>query len=149
MPVVIMGAAILINFMNGFINGYWLANFSPEADHILIDIRIVIGLFIFLIGFITNQYHDNILISLRKNTSSGTYKIPYGGLFKYVSCPNYLGEIISWLGFCIVTRSLPALALLVWTINNLIPSSLDNQKWYQSSFKDYPVSRKAVFPYLL
>ena len=54
-PIVIIASAILFNFMNGFINGYWLAKFAPESDNILIDIGIVIGLLIFLIDLIINQ----------------------------------------------------------------------------------------------
>jgi steroid 5-alpha reductase family enzyme len=103
---------------------------------------------VFLIGFIINQYHDYILINLRKGENTG-YKIPYGGLFRFVSCPNFLGEIITWLGFFIVTQSLPALAFFVWTLVNLVPRALDHHKWYRSQFADYPAKRKAVIPFLV
>lgn len=149
MPVVIMIFAILFNTVNGYLNGYWLANFVPEtgADN-LTDARLLLGAIVFLSGFAINQYHDRLLIKLRKGNSTG-YKIPYGGLFKYVSCPNFLGEIISWIGFSIVTLGLPALAFLVWTIANLIPRGLDHHKWYNREFSDYPQNRKAIIPYLL
>jgi steroid 5-alpha reductase family enzyme len=142
-------SAILFNTVNGFINGYWLAHFAPE-DKIDFnsDLRIVIGALVFITGFMINQYHDLLLLNLRKGKNTG-YQIPYGGLFKFVSCPNFLGEIITWLGFLIVTISLPALAFLVWTMVNLIPRSLDHHKWYKSEFSDYPAGRKAVFPFLL
>jgi len=149
MPVVIMSSAIFFNLVNGFINGYWIAWFAPE---ITVDfstiLRITAGAIVFLFGFVINQYHDNLLINLRKGSESG-YKIPHGGLFRFVSCPNFLGEIISWLGFLIVTLSLPALAFLVWTMANLVPRAIDHHKWYRSQFADYPASRKAVFPFLL
>ena len=149
MPLAIMGSAILFNFVNGFINGYWLAYFAPEVgNNFFTDVRIMIGTAIFILGFVINQYHDKLLIQLRKGKGTG-YKIPYGGLFKYVSCPNFLGEIITWLGFFIVTMGLPAFAFLVWTMVNLIPRALDHHKWYKSEFANYPINRKAVFPYLL
>lgn len=149
MPVVIMFSAIFFNLVNGFINGYWLAFFAPEDKiDFNTDVRIIIGVAIFFTGFIINQHHDSLLINLRKGVKTG-YQIPYGGLFKFVSCPNYLGEIISWLGFFIVTLSLPALAFLVWTMVNLIPRAIDHHKWYHSEFPDYPAKRKAVFPFLL
>ena len=149
MPVVIMGSAIFFNLVNGFINGYWLANFTPEyKTDFDTNLRIVIGAVVFLAGFIINQYHDTLLINLRKGENAG-YKIPYGGLFRFVSCPNFLGEIITWLGFFIVTLSLPALAFLVWTMANLIPRALDHHKWYRSQFPEYPAKRKAVFPFLV
>ncbi len=28
-------------------------------------------------------------------------------LFNYVACPNYTYEVMSWIGFCIMTQSLP------------------------------------------
>jgi hypothetical protein len=149
MPVVIMGSAIFFNLVNGFINGYWLSHFAPE-DKIDFNtyLRVVIGAVVFLTGFIINQYHDSLLINLRKGTNTG-YQIPYGGLFRFVSCPNFLGEIITWIGFFIVTQSLPALAFLVWTLANLVPRALDHHKWYRTQFPDYPVKRKAVFPFLV
>jgi hypothetical protein len=149
MPVVIMVSAIFFNLVNGFINGYWLSHFAPEDKLELSTIlRIVIGSVVFLTGFIINQYHDYLLINLRKGQNKG-YKIPYGGLFRFVSCPNFLGEIITWLGFLIVTFSLPALAFCIWTLANLVPRAFDHHKWYRQKFVDYPTERKAVFPFLL
>ncbi len=149
MPVVIMFSAIFFNLVNGFINGYWLAFFVPEDKiDFNTDVRILIGIAIFFTGFVINQYHDQILINLRKGENTG-YSIPKGGLFKYVSCPNYLGEIISWTGFYIVTLSLPALAFLIWTMVNLIPRAIDHHKWYRKEFADYPAKRKAVLPFIL
>ncbi len=149
MPVIIMLSAVFFNTVNGFINGYWLAKFIPE-DNILFsnDLRMVIGATVFVIGFIINQYHDQILLGLRKGKDTG-YQIPNGGMFKILSCPNYFGEIISWLGFFIVTLSLPALAFFIWTLVNLVPRALDHHRWYQSEFPDYPSKRKAIFPFLL
>jgi len=40
------------------------------------------------------------------------YKIPYGGLFYYVDCPHYLGEILIYFGFMIaMPGSLPGASL--------------------------------------
>ncbi len=149
MPVVIVLSAIFFNTVNGFINGYWLSHFVPEDKiEFSTDLRLVIGAIIFSIGFIINQYHDQVLIDLRKGKTTG-YQIPYGGLFKFVSCPNFLGEIITWAGFFVVTLSLPALAFLVWTMVNLVPRAIDHHKWYKTEFAEYPSKRKALFPFLL
>lgn len=149
MPVVIMLFAILFNLVNGSMNGYWIGNFVPEFQ--LQDIslvRFIAGVSIFISGFVINQVHDRILIRLRKTSTNG-YKIPYGGLFKYISCPNFFGEIIEWLGFAILCWSLPALAFLIWTMVNLIPRALDHHKWYRSHFTDYPQDRKAILPKII
>lgn len=149
MPVVIVLFAILFNSMNGFLNGFWLAHFAPEfKSAFLPDLRIITGIGLFLVGFWINKYHDSLLIRLRVTSGVG-YKIPYGGLFKYVSCPNFLGEIISWVGFLLVTLSLPALSFVIWTMVNLIARALDHHKWYLSKFPEYPKIRKAIFPSIL
>lgn len=148
MPLAIMVFALFFNLVNGFINGYWFGHLTPEyPDHWFYDIRFIIGLAIFIAGFIINQYHDKILINLRKNSTTG-YKIPTGGLFNYVSCPNFLGEILEWSGFALMTWCLPTLSFVIWTMVNLIPRALDHHRWYLKTFADYPKNRKAIFPFL-
>ena len=66
------------------------------------------GIIIFFIGAYINIKSDEILFSLRKENSG--YKIPKTFMYKYISCPNYFGEIIEWLGFAIMTWSFPATA---------------------------------------
>lgn len=149
MPVLIVIFAICFNSVNGFINGYWLSHFSGSfVSSGWTNPRIIAGIILFITGFAINKYHDSLLIQLRKKSLSG-YRIPYNGMFSFVSCPNYFGEIISWTGFFVVTLSLPALAFLVWTIVNLVPRALDHHQWYKNEFPDYPPERKAVFPFLL
>ena len=77
------------------------------------------------------------------------YKIPHGGFFKYVSCPNYFGEIIEWFGYLIIAFSLPALSFVLWTGFNLIPRALNHHEWYKENFKNYPKNRKAVIPFII
>ncbi len=149
MPLVIVISAIFFNTVNGFLNGYWLSHFAPTEDSSwLTNFHLLVGILLFLAGFFINQYHDRVLIKLRSAGEKG-YKIPYGGLFKFISCPNYFGEIISWLGFFIVTLGLPALTFLIWTMVNLIPRALDHHKWYKQYFPDYPENRKAIYPGIL
>ena len=74
------------------------------------------------------------------------YKIPYGGLFKWISCPNYFGEIIEWIGWAIATWSLAGLAFAVWALANLVPRSQSNHQWYIKYFEEYPKDRKILIP---
>lgn len=146
-PLLIVLLGFTFNVINGYLNGYWFVHYSAGyTPDILINLRLIGGVIIFFSGFAINKYHDAILIKLRPSSGDG-YKIPYGGLFKYVSCPNFLGEIISWSGFALVAFNLPALSFLVWTLVNLTTRALDHHRWYLKEFPDYPKERKAIFPF--
>ena len=88
------------------------------------------------------------IVGLRK-PGEAHYSIPHGGFYRYVSCPNYLGEIVEWIGWAILTWSLAGLAFAVFTIANLLPRALAIHRWYRKEFSDYPATRKAVIPFLL
>jgi steroid 5-alpha reductase family enzyme len=148
-PVLIVVLALFFNTVNGFLNGYWLSHFAAgQQQGLLIDARLAVGIILFLSGFAINKYHDRLLINLRPSSGNG-YKIPFGGLFKYVSCPNFFGEIITWAGFFLVTFNLPALSFLIWTTVNLTARARDHHRWYINQFSDYPRDRKAIFPFLI
>jgi hypothetical protein len=145
MPVIIVLSAIFFNLINGSINGYWLGYLSPSMS---LTWYYVVGLIVFISGFIINQDSDRRLINLRKNGDGGYY-IPRGGMFRWVSCPNFLGEMMEWIGWAIMCWSLPALSFAIWTATNLIPRALDHHRWYKRTFPEYPKERKAVIPYVL
>jgi hypothetical protein len=147
-PILIMLFAFFFNLVNGFVNGYWFGWLSPGyAPDWLCDPRFDAGIILFTAGFVTNLYHDRILIRLRRNGNG--YKIPYGGLFRFVSCPNFLGEIIEWGGFAIMTWCLPTFSFFLWTLVNLVPRALDHHRWYRRNFEGYPAERKALVPFVL
>ncbi|MFN2145514.1 MAG: DUF1295 domain-containing protein, partial [Anaerolineales bacterium] len=107
MPLAIPLLAFGFNLGNSYLNGRWLFHFSDErytADWLL-DKRFILGAALFLTGFIINLWADHKLRRLRQPGETG-YKIPYGGLYRYISCPNYFGEILEWAGWAIATWSL-------------------------------------------
>jgi len=149
MPLVVALMAVLFNVVNGFINGYYFSAFSREYTwDWLTDARFITGAIVFAAGILVNWWSDQILIDLRKGGKKG-YFIPRGKLFRYVSCPNFFGEILEWTGFAILTWSPAALAFALWTFFNLVPRALDHHRWYRSTFHDYPPERKAVIPFIL
>lgn len=147
MPLSIAGMAVLFNAVNASLNGYYLGylNFFYPRDW-WIDPHFLIGVPLFFTGMYINMSADNHLINLKK---AGDYAVPSKGLFRWVTCPNYLGEIIEWLGFAVMVWSLPALSFLVWTVANLVPRALAYRRWYQNKFPGYPAGRKALLPYIL
>jgi protein-S-isoprenylcysteine O-methyltransferase Ste14 len=149
MSLLIAGSSIFFNLINAGTNGYYLFVIGPDrGQEWLVDPRFIGGLALFLVGFGINYQSDRILMGLRKPGESG-YKIPHGGLYRYLSCPNYFGEIIEWLGWAILTWSLSGLAFAFWTMANLLPRALAHHRWYQQKFPDYPPDRKAIVPFVL
>ncbi|MBP7809282.1 MAG: DUF1295 domain-containing protein [Bacteroidia bacterium] len=122
-PVFIVLNAILFNFMNAGLNGYYLSHFANREDYNsdwLYSPHFVFGVILFCIGAFINLKSDSILINLRKPGETG-YKIPKGFLFNYISSPNLFGELIEWSGFALMAWNLPALTFMVWTFANLVP----------------------------
>jgi 3-oxo-5-alpha-steroid 4-dehydrogenase 1 len=100
---------------------------------------------VFGLGLAINMDSCNRLLRLPRE-KPGEYSIPHGGLFRWVSCPNYLGEIVGWLGWALLTWSPAGLAFAAWTIANLVPRSRAHHSWYCEQFPDYPAKRKALVP---
>jgi steroid 5-alpha-reductase/3-oxo-5-alpha-steroid 4-dehydrogenase 1 len=145
MPVVIVLSAICFNGMNGFLMGYYFGKFASYPPDWLSSPQFITGALLFLAGMALNIMSDYRLVGLRKPGETG-YQIPNGGWFRWVSCPNHLGEIVEWTGFAILTWSLPGLAFVWWTIANLAPRALGHHRWYRQQFSNYPAERKALIP---
>jgi len=146
-PVLIVGLAIVFNILNSYINARWISHLGGYEVSWLISAPFIIGTVMFFAGWLINQHADLVLFRLRP-TGEVHYEIPYGGMYRWVSCPNYLGEIIIWGGWAIATWSLAGTAFAVLTMANLVPRALAIHSWYKSEFDDYPRSRKAIVPYV-
>lgn len=147
MPMVVSLMGMIFNLGNIYLNGRYLFHFAGNryGPEWLLEPRFLAGLALFTLGFGLNRWADQILRSLRQPGESG-YQIPHGGLFRYISCPNYFGEIIEWSGWALATWSLPGLAFAVWTFANLAPRAWSHHCWYRKTFSDYPRSSKALVP---
>ncbi len=140
--------AVVFNVVNAYMNGRWLFFLGPHyVDSWLMDPRFIMGFLLFWTGFIINKHSDHVLINLRKPGETG-YKIPIGGMFRFVSAPNYLGEIIQWGGWALACYNLGALSFFVWTVANLAPRAFAVHRWYQEKFKEYPSERRAIIPFI-
>jgi protein-S-isoprenylcysteine O-methyltransferase Ste14 len=146
MPASVVAIGLLFNGVNGYLNGRYLFTlYQGYPSEWFGDIRFLIGLALFIGGYAINRQSDLTLRGLRQPGES-TYKIPYGGFFRWVSCPNYLGEITEWVGWAVLTWSLPGLAFAVWTMANLAPRARSHHRWYRENFPEYPAERKALVP---
>lgn len=148
MPIAIALMAFLFNCLNAYINARWISHLGEYPQDWLTSTAFLSGTLLFLCGWTINQQSDAILLRLRR-PEENVYRIPEGGLYRWVSCPNYLGEILAWSGWAIATWSLAGLAFAVFTTANLLPRALANHRWYVQQFPEYPASRRALVPFLL
>ena len=139
------------NTINGYLNAWSIAQHSDVyMTSWLTEPAFIIGVLLFFAGMALNKISDRTLARLaRSRRETGAYQVPYGGAYRWVSCPNYLGEIIQWTGWAIACWSLAGWVFAIWTMANLVPRAIAHHRWYQEQFDDYPPERKALVPYVL
>jgi 3-oxo-5-alpha-steroid 4-dehydrogenase 1 len=149
MPLAVMLSGMSFNGGNTFFNGWGLFHGDRQlGPDWVVDPRFIVGAALFLGGFILNVHSDHILRNLRRGEDR-SYKIPRRGFFRFVSCPNYLGEILEWIGWAVLTWSWAGGTFALWTIANLAPRAASYHAWYKKTFPEYPRQRKALIPFIL
>ena len=135
--------AIMFNLVNAALVGCELARMGASN---LETWNGQMWMVVAFIGWFINVHSDNRLSKLRELHKG--YVIPNEGLFKYSTCPNYLGEIIQWFAFSFATKSRAIFAFALWTVANLAPRSKAYHKWYVDKFGDeFPKDRKMLVPF--
>jgi 3-oxo-5-alpha-steroid 4-dehydrogenase 1 len=173
-PLGICLMALAFCLWNGAAQGAALAAApAPPLPPLAQAPRLVCGVLLFCAGAGINLEADDILRRLRGPGETG-YKIPYGGVFNWVSGGNFFGECLEWAGFALAAyqpyavpcahpllRALcdtpgvgllchPAVAFALFTALNIGPRALQHHQNYLRLFgQAYPKDRKALIPYLL
>lgn len=147
LPVSILALALVFNSYNAFINARWISSVGHYGLRWLSDPRFLAGVAIFACGYGINRWADHVLINLRAPGETG-YKIPRGGLYETITCPNYFGEIVEWCGWSLASWSPAGLAFALYTFANLAPRARSHHAWYRATFPAYPVKRRAIIPWL-
>jgi steroid 5-alpha reductase family enzyme len=147
MPLSVVAMGFVFNLLNAYLNARWISHLGPYEDGAGGGFWLGVGAAMFLGGWWLNGSSDRRLIRLRP-LAGDSYRIPRGGAFRWVTCPNYLGEIIEWAGWALAARSSAALAFAVFTAANLAPRALAHHRWYRAQFPDYPAGRKALIPHI-
>lgn len=148
--VYVVLSAFFFTVTNAYLIGRGMLYFdSPLSEDFWYDWVRYLGMFLWGLGFYFNLQSDAILRNLRKPHESD-YKIPYGGVFYYVTAANYFTETIEWLGFAIVCQTPATWAFFLWCVANLLPRAISQHQWYLQKFEDYKtLNRSAYIPFLL
>lgn len=81
-------------------------------------------------------------------------RIPHGGLFEYVSCPNYTYEITAWLGFNLMTKTVAGIVFMCMGAAQMIIWAKIKHRNYKKEFNGqdgkelYPPRRKCIVPFI-
>lgn len=152
MPLSIILSGVIFNLINAYMIGGWLFYIAPLDAYPLSWLYsplFILGVAIFIIGMIININSDSIIRNLRKPGDTRHY-IPRGGMFRFVSCANYLGEITEWVGYAIASWSPGAAVFVIWTFANLGPRAKATHKRYMAEFGDKYESlhRRYMIPFI-
>lgn len=112
---------------------------------------LALGVALFALAELGNAKAHRVLRDLRAPGST-TRLIPRGFLFGRVSCPHYLFEIFTWVGFAVATRTWAALAFLLLGSGILVSWAHTRHVAYRKDFdgqagrESYPAERRALIP---
>ena len=147
MPVVIALSAVVFNVLNAYVNARWVSHFAEYSQQDLLRPSFVLGVTLFVLGLGINLHSDEVLRRLRAPGETG-YKIPQGGLHRWVASPNYFGEVLEWSGWALAVGGVPGWAFAVYTFANLAPRARSHLRWYRDKFDSYPSARRALIPFV-
>lgn len=154
MALSIVLMAVLFNACNALMQGGWIFYISEYYGRYtdiswLWSPQFIVGLSLFIAGFVINLHSDSIIRRLRKPGDTKHY-IPRGGMFKYVSSANYFGEFIEWVGFAVLTWSWAGAVFAWWTFANLAPRADAIYKNYSREFGEEFTSLKLkrIIPFI-
>jgi 3-oxo-5-alpha-steroid 4-dehydrogenase 1 len=152
--LMVVVAGWLVTTLHGYLNAVFISHLSTHlTPDWLTDPRFLIGMAIYVFAFAMNVHSDAIIRNLRSRDEveqgERVYRIPRGGLFRYVTNPSYFTELLAFTGFAIATWSPGALFVLLVSAANLIPRAYQVHDWYRKKFPDYPPERKVLVPFLL
>ena len=148
MPVLVAALAFAYQCLNAPTQAWLLGEGDAFGPGWLTDPRFVLGVATMVVGIVVNVHADTTLIRLRGPGETG-YKIPRGGMYRYVTAANYLGELVIWCGWALATWSWCGLAFAVYTFANLAPRAAESHRWYLERFgADYPAQRRRLIPFV-
>lgn len=135
------------NCLYHFVNADFIGSAEYHSNYYY-DPRFIVGVILFCAGYVINRHSDLKLRSLRDTKGCTGYYIPYGGFFELVTCPNYFGELVEWIGWSLATWSFAGLVWTLFCAATFVPRARHNHAWYKSQFDSYPPNRKSLIPFL-
>lgn len=164
-----LGAPIYYSFFGLWIGWSMNYHFGYDAPPFYV---LIPGTVLFVIGQIGNCISHIMLRRLRTTSKTSVKRsdglvttsktsekrsdvlvLPTGFMFKYVVCPHYTFEVITWIGYCLAAFTFPCVLFLVATLITLMILSRQRlvslRKTFQAeSDKEELAKRKALIPFV-
>jgi len=143
----------VVTSLHGYFHASYFTRFGDYPAAWLSDPRFLCGFAVYYLSYALNLHSDSVIRNLRTpdEIAAGqkVYRIPQGGLFRWVTNASYLTELCAWAGFALCTWSLAGAFILLVSMGNLVPRAWATHRWYRQRFPEYPPERKAPVPFLL
>jgi very-long-chain enoyl-CoA reductase len=134
--------------------GAWIAwSVTAPTPHSPLSVVQVLGLAVFIVAEAGNARAHRVLRALRA-AGGRERQIPRGLLFQRLSCPHYLFEILSWVGFNLATQTWAGVAFMLVGAGILGAWAHTRHVAYLKDFdgqngrEKYPEERRALIPFL-
>jgi very-long-chain enoyl-CoA reductase len=134
--------------------GAWIAwSVTSSAKPLPLVALQVLGFALFVVAEAGNARAHRVLRALRA-PGGLERQIPRGPLFRRLSCPHYLFEILSWLGFNLVTQTGAGVAFMLVGAGILGAWAHTRHAAYRKEFdgqdgrEKYPDERRALIPFV-
>lgn len=134
--------------LGGLNIAYWV--FSPNSPTAATDpspVLLYLGLAVYAFGQLANLSTHLTLRNLRKGNSTARV-IPSGFGFGLVTCPNYLFEVVAWVGIYLVSgMSWSIMIFIIVGAGTMMVWAKQKEARYRKEFGDkYKKKRYAMIP---
>src|SRR5579859_1128028 len=138
----VIGVGWMVTSLHGYFHAAWFTRYGHYTTAWLRDPRFVVGFGVYYLSYALNLHSDAVIRNLRSADEVAAckkvYRIPQGGLFRWVTNASYLTELCAWAGFALCTWSLAGAFVLLVSLGNLVPRAWATHRWYRERFPDYP-----------
>ncbi len=107
----------------------------------------ILGALVFAVGEVLNVYHHWLLARLRP-PGVRAYAPPRGGLFGWVASPHYFGEILSFVGYAMMSNLLPVWGNALVVAAYLSSRANSTLNWYRRQMpRQIPSDWRRLIPF--
>jgi len=124
-------------------------NVNIPTEHELPSWHLYLG-FPWFCCFMILNFLCHLRLKYMRRPGCNDFVIPHGGLFEYITCPNYFCEIMTWFGFNILTGfTIAGVAFnIVGTLQMIQWATQRRDKFIKLFGSKWPKNRYVLFPFI-